>query len=375
MRKLLGEIVPYDQYRQYSRGKGRKIRLGVLASSFCRHELFGVNFGLLFCCDKENFELFGYSLGRQEDDFTLAIRSQVDGFASLVGLSSREAAEKIHGDGVDVLLDLTDYGMASTLPILAYHPAPLQIGGPGHLSLPDSKLYDYFLTDAAISPGGGRLWLLPCACSYAMRDDVVPCSRAPVTVNGYITFGVTAKYSQLTDDMLLLWQEILERVPGARLILRMEEFAEKAMLAEAEERLQFLGLDRERIQPEGTMGDSLPRLLDMDILLCPYPSLPYGKLLDALYMGVPVITLYGERPDTRLGLSILSRLGLEDIATDNREGYVAKAVELANDRDLLNSLHKNLRGMMESAKPLNPAVWVRKLEEKIRLACAKRKVR
>ena len=366
LRKLLGEIVPYDQYRQYSRSKGRKIRLGVLASSFCRHELFGVNFGLLFCYDKENFDLFCYSLGRQEDDFTLAIRSQVEGFASLVGLGSQEAAEKIHGDGVDVLLDLTDYGMARALPMLAYRPAPLQIGGPGHLLLSDSKLYDYFLTDAAISPGGGRHWLLPCACSYAMRDDVVPCSRAPVTVNGYITFGVTAKYSQLTDDMLSLWQEILEKVPGSRLILRMEEFTEKAMLAELEERLHFLGLDRERIQPEGTMGDSLPRLLDMDILLCPYPSLPYGRLLDALYMGVPPVSLYGSREDTRRGFSILSQLGLEELATDSREKYVAKAMALAADRDLLDSLHRNMRTMLEKARELNPAVFVRALERKIR---------
>lgn len=353
-------------------GKSGKTRLGVLTDCFCRHELFASVFGLIFCYDKKQFEVYCYHVGRLEDDFTDAIRSQADGFVNVAELSCRQVAERIRNDGVEVLIDLTGYGLADALPVFAYRPASMQIGGPARLLLGGSVCFDYILTDDVINFGtdnGMGLWTLPCAYSYAMRDDIPPSRRAPVMERGFITFGVVAHYYQINDNMLALWREILEKLPDARLVVRTEEFVEKAMIVETEERLSSLGFDMGRVLMEGALGDSLPRYLDMDILLCPYPSIPCGKLLDALYMGVPAVTMYGAREDTRLGLSILSRVGLENLAVDSLEKYVAQAISLANDRDKLDDLHKTLRKKLESAKALNPAKYVRTLEMRIRERC------
>lgn len=368
LKECFADYTPYAHGRPPERGS--KIRLGLLADCFCRHEDFAAAFAFLFCYDKEHFEVYCYYLGQKEDDFTGAIRSQTDGFVPVAGLSCREAAERIHADRVDALIDLTGYGLASAMPILAYRPAPLQIGGPAQLPFRKSGLFDYIITDDIVSAGKetGSLWRLPCAVSYAMRDDVVPSRRAPVTVKGYITLGVSAYYCQISDEMLMLWREIMDKLPDAKLILKLDEFKEKAMLVEAGERLSSLGFDMARVQMEGTLGDILPRYLDMDILLATYPSIPCGKFLDALYMGVPVVSLYGPRGDTRLGLSILSRVGLEDLAVDSQEEYVAKVISLAEDRKQLDTLHKNLRTRLEPAKALNPAKYIRALEMRIREA-------
>lgn len=364
-------LAPQTPYRHNRRSTRKKIRLGVLADAFCRHELFAVLFGLLFCYNKENLAVYCYHMGRKDDDFTEAIHSSVDGFASVAELSGKDVADMIYDDGIDVLMDFSGRSMVSALPIMACHPAPLQIGGPARLPLRDTGLFDYCITDEVTNQGlakAGNVWTLPCAYSYAMRDDVIPSAQAPVMAKGCITLGVAAHYYQISDEMLLLWKEIMIKVPQARILLMVEEFADKAMQVEAKERMGALGFEMERVEFESTVGDSLPKYLSMDILLGTFPSIPGGKFLDALYMGVPIITLYGKRPDTRLGLSMLKVLGLEDLATDSKEGYVAKAVELAGDRAILNSLHKNLRGMMESTRAFNPVGWMRGLEKKIELA-------
>ena len=181
-------------------------------------------------------------------------------------------------------------------------------------------------------------------------------------VRGYVTFGVFASYRLINDDVLELWKKILEQVPKGRLLLKSEDFAVQAMAVEAAERLHGLGFDMGRVSFEGTEGDPAAKLLDIDILLGTYPLLEGEKLLDALYMGVPAVLLYGDRQDTRLGLSILSRLGMEGLAAVHRNEYVHKAVSLANNRSLLDFMHKNLRETVESAVELSPVKWAKALE-------------
>ena len=365
----LSEIVPYT-YEKYQGRSKKKLRLGLLLVNPAS-DWFALYYGLLFACDKDGFEVYCY-YGAEWDGYADFISSNTAKLMDIRGLSSREIADCIHDDGIDVLIDLTENESHSFLPILSYRPAPYQIAGVERLSLAGKNFIDFFLGDDVMNVGATgsetnkKLFSLPCRYSYAMRNDVSAPGNAPALSKKYITFGVFAKYKQITDDMLGLWRGILEQLPGARLLMHVDELSEESMQVEASERMTSIGYDMNRVDMEGNDGDSLNRYLDVDILLGTYPAMDSVRLLDALYMGVPVLALYGERRDTRASLSILQKVGLEDFAVDSPEKYQARALALADDLQKLNELHKTLRGKLEDTTELRPVKWARKLETKIR---------
>lgn len=364
---LLEGLEPLAMESRKGRGKGR-IRLGVLADEF-DGSFFGIYYGLLFCMDKDRFEIFCYHRGKKRDPYTVYIRESMAGFIAVDGLSYRETAARIRADGVDVLIDLAGGGQDS-LPVLALRPAPLQLRSLECLAFGKFNWVDGFLADevvSALSEGDleKSMIKLPSCYSYAMRSDLPPSREVPSMVKGYVTYVVFASYSLINDTMLTLWKEILDQVPQGRLLLKGEDFAVQAMVVEAAERLYAMGFDMERVSFEGNRGDPVASLLDVDILLGTYPLIEAGKLLDALYMGVPAVLLYGDRPDTRLGLSILSRLGMEGLATAYGNEYVHKAVSLAGNSYLLEYMHKNLRETVEAAAEFSPLKWAKALEAAI----------
>ncbi len=178
-------------------------------------------------------------------------------------------------------------------------------------------------------------------------------------------FGVFHHYRKLTDEMLLAWKEILDRVPGARLLVKAQELVGGTLLDTAWERMHRLGFDMDLVEMEPATSDYMERYLDVDIALDTYPYPGGGMTLDAVYMGVPTITLYGERRNTRFGLGILSSLGLAELAAVSVEEYVERAVGLAQDTELLDVLHRNLRGMMRDSG-MEPRRYMRALEEQYR---------
>ena len=145
-----------------------------------------------------------------------------------------------------------------------------------------------------------------------------------------------------------------------------EEFSEESMVVEASERMSGFGFDMGRIALEGNDDDRMMKYLDVDILLGTYPVMEPVCVLNALYMGVPVIVMYGQRRDTKSGLSILKKINLEEFAFDNPQDYMAKTVLLASDFGKLDALHKDLRDRLQAATELRPVKWARKLETKIR---------
>lgn len=350
-----------------ARKKGGKIRIGYLSAHFCRHDLFAAYYGFLFCYDKEAFEVYCYSTGDVQDDYTRTIKGTVDKFVEVSDLSHREIAEAIYADGVDVLIDLMGHLPGNALPVLAYKPAPLQISGVGYPSPAGLGTVDYYLTDEIIDPKGENDSLyeekplyLPCCLSFCENEEIpLPC-ELPGKQRGYLTFGVFGSYSQLDGAMLSLWQELMEKMPGSRLLVWADEFECEAMQAEAVDRFTDYGFDTGRVRfAYGNLWDGYR---EVDMVLDTFPRPGGIKMLEALYMGVPVVTLYGERRDTRLGLSILCSMGLEELAAGNRADYLGRALALAGNPERLNSLHGSLRSLLKGTKALAPEHYVRSLE-------------
>jgi predicted O-linked N-acetylglucosamine transferase (SPINDLY family) len=186
---------------------------------------------------------------------------------------------------------------------------------------------------------------------------------APCLNNGYITFGVFNHYHKITDEILEAWREIMAQVPDSCLLLKCQVLVSESACALVRQRLEKLGLDLERITLEPATNTYMNRYLDVDVALDTYPYPGGGTTCDALYMGVPVVSLYGDRRGSRFGLSILNNTGLGELAVSNINEYIERAVGLASDKELLDVLHKSLRRMMTAAPIMDGKKYMAELEK------------
>ena len=166
----------------------------------------------------------------------------------------------------------------------------------------------------------------------------------------------------MTDEMLRVWAEILRRLPTARLLLKNSAYEKKGVVRAAHERMKRVGLDMSRVQFERATRDYMLRYLDVDIALDTFPWPGGGTTCDALYMGVPVVSYYTERHSTRFTYSILANIGLSDLASETLSDYVETAVMLAENVDLLDALHRELRDRMKNSPVMDQVGYIREME-------------
>ena len=284
-------------------------------------------------------------------------------------LSYAEIARQIHDDEIDILVDLAGHSANSGLPVLAWRPAPVQISGLGYMATTGLPAVDYFLTDAFTDPPGQAesyllekpLYLTSQFC-YTGRSDVPVPEGAPCQKTGRLTFGVFNQYHKITDEMLRLWRDMLKKLPGSRLLLKNRSFQDDRTADLAYERMRSLGFSMDDVLLEGASDDYMERYLAVDIALDTYPYNGGGTTCDALYMGVPVVSLYGERRGSRFGLTILQSAGLGELAAGSPQEYMARALALAGDHELLDVLHKNLRTMLLNSALMDTQRYIGELE-------------
>ena len=350
-----------------------RIRVGYLSGDFRHHVMFSFLYALLAAHDARAFEVYCYSLSDVEDDFTALVRQAADVFRTVHGRSYEEIARTIRADEIDVLVDLGGHSAGAGLPVLAWRPACVQVSGLGYPHATGLAAVDAFLTDQQADGAAQQAdWLryheapvfLRSQFCYTGRSDLAPSAGAPCKERGYVTFGVFQRYQKITDEMLCLWQSILDAVPGSRLLLKCDAFGEPEGVLAAIARLERLGLDISRVDCEAASPDYMERLRDgVDIALDTYPYPGGGTTCDALYMGVPVVTRYGRRRDTRFGLSILAAAGLAELAFETPEAYVAGAVALARDAAGLELLHRQLRALLLRSPLMDAEGYTREVEQ------------
>lgn len=363
-----------DAVRARVNDPSRKIRIGYISPDFRQHVAFFFFFGLVAFYDTSRFEVHCYSLSSIADAYTEQIKSYVDDFVDVHKTNYHEIAAKIYADEIDILVELAGHTAHNGLPVLAYKPAPVQISGIGYLTTTGLDTVDYFITDKIVDPPNeGRekyfsekLLYLPSHFSYAPREELAVPEGARCKDRGYVLFGVFNQYRKVTDDMLAAWLEIINRVPDSKILLKSKAMRDEKILAEAKERLKNIGFDLERVIFEPDSADYMDRYLDIDIALDTYPYTGGGTTFDALYMGVPVITLYGERRNTRFSLGILTNIGLSQLAFDNIKDYIDMAVTLAADVELLDKLHREIRPMMQKSAAVTPQGYAKNMEQKYR---------
>lgn len=348
----------------------RRLRIGYVSADFNRHPVAWFMLPLLERHDRAAFEATCYFTGGKHDELTERVRAAAGRWREAASLDDAALAQRIHEDGIDVLVDLTGHAGVLRLGVFALQPAPIQLSWLGYLHSTGLTRIGYRLTDARADPPGAadrlhteRLERLP-ASLWCFRPvyDTAPASEPPSPRNGYPTFGSFNHAPKLSPSVRRLWAQVLTRLPQSRLLL--VGIPEGRAQADLAREFAQAGIAPARLSllPRVPLGEYLRQFAAVDIAL---DSWPYGggtTTFDALWMGVPVLTLTGERSASRSAASILGALGLEDWVAGSAEDYVARAVRKAGDTAGLAALRAALRGRLEASPLMDEAAFARGVE-------------
>lgn len=349
----------------------RRLRVGYVSADFRRHTDALFIEPVLEHHDHERFEVFCYSDVARPDETTARIRKLADVWRVIAGAPDARVAELIRRDRIDVLVELAGHMGGNRMPLFARKPAPVQVAYPGYPNTTGLGTIDYLITDADRDPPGAEalyteaLVRLPVSGQcYRPPDDAPPVGPLPMETAGHVTFGCLNKLEKVTPRMLGLWGRVLEALPAARLlVLAADEAAARRLFADH-------GIAGERLEVTGRLprGQYMSLYNRIDVALDTFPYNGHTTTLDALWMGVPTVTLAGETHLSREGLAALRLVGLEAFVARTPDDYVETAVRIASDRAALAELRRCLRGRM-SASPLcdSPAL-TRRLEGAYRRA-------
>lgn len=362
----------------------RRLRVGYVSCDFNRHPVAWFLKPLLERHDRAGYEAICYFTGDKRDEVTEEVRAAADGWREATALTDAQLAQLVEEDGIDVLVDLTGHAGALRLGAFARQPAPVQASWLGYLGSTGLTRIQYRLTDARADPPGEAdrlhtetLVRLPHSLwCYRPVHDAPHAAAPPHMAQGHATFGSFNHAPKLSAAARRLWAEILRGAPGARLLIVgfPEGRARRALLDE----FGAAGVEASRLTvlPRVSFGEYLLQFDAVDLAL---DSLPYGggtTTFDTLWMGVPVLTLAGERSAGRSSASILGALGLDDWVATTPEDYVRLALAHAADGSGLAHLRATLRARLRRSPLMDEAGFARDMESAYRVMwrtwCAQR---
>ncbi len=363
----------------YANGReaGRRLRIGYVSPDFRLHSVAYFVEPLLHGHDRQAVEVFCYAEVLQPDIVTARLQGLADRWRVTVGLSDDELTEHIRADSIDILVDLAGHTAKNRLGVFARKPAPVQVTWLGYPSTTGLDAIDYRLVDAVTDPTGEadtqanetlvRLeggFLCYGGVEGAPEPAVPPCQK-----NGTVTFGSFNNASKVSAATLDAWATLLARLPEAHLLLKAVQFGDATTRALFLARLGERGVAAERVELVAWLPAATAHLAiyhQVDIALDPFPYNGATTTCEALWMGVPVVTLRGNRHAGRVGASLLSQVGLTDLIADSVEEYVEIAVALAGDRGRLDDLRRSLRRRVAASPLCDGGAFARKIEAAFR---------
>jgi protein O-GlcNAc transferase len=343
---LAAEIRPH----QNDRDADRRLKIGYVSPDFREHSVAHFLIGLLPNHDPREVEIYCYADVAREDGMTQKLRAAAHHWRSLVGETDAAAAEMIRQDGIDILVDLAGHTGENRLLAFARKPAPVQVTYCGYPGTTGLTTIDWRLTDALADPLGAadpfyseKLFRLPKTFLCFTPPQTEP---SPPTARRPVTFGSFNYLPKINLAVVATWSEILRAVPGSKLLLKShglsDDFSRQRML----DRFAAQGIEADRLVLHGkipSLTDHLRLYDQVDIALDPFPYNGTTTTCEALWMGVPVLTLAGGTHAGRVGVSLLSNVGLPQLIARDRNQYVQIAKQLAGDADQLTQLRSGIR--------------------------------
>lgn len=337
-----------------------RIRVGYLSPNFYQHSVAYFFESLIANHNQNRFEIFCYSDVTNEDEVTERIRSYASTWRDTAKFTDTELVRQISDDRIHILVDLAGHTTNNRLMVMMQKPAPIQIQYIGYLFSTGIDRIDYWMTDAWTDPPGlsdevsaETIIRLPRGyLCYQPNKQAPDVSQAPWEKNSYITFGSFNHVSKISDMAFELWVEVLLANPDTHLVLKNESFLDEPTRKEWLDRFGKKGIGRNRVRLLGitkSVVEHLGLYSRIDIGLDTMPYNGTTTTCEALWQGVPVITLPGNTHCGRQGISLLSQVGLYDLIAHSRDNFLSIASKLVDSPEKISEIRRNLRCKMAAS--------------------------
>jgi len=355
----------------------RRLRIGYVSSHLCSSTSTANLYAALAERDRNAVEVYGYCDDPHQDDSVKHVERKFDHFCSIRRMSDQQVVHRIREDKIDILVNFGGgHEVVNRFGAMAYKPAPIQVDF-GSINTTGMEQIDYRLTDNLLTPPHlRRFYVEESVClesgffTYRPPDKSPLIGPLPARENGYVTFGSFNHNCKMNRLILQLWAGILNESENSHLVLKFQGGNDRGIKDYYLGILKEFGISRDRVKFYGILPSHFEHLQlysEVDIALDTYPFNGCMTTLECLWMGVPPVSLVGEKSLlSRAGLSILTSVGLEIFAASTPDEYVAKAIAFAGELDNLEKIRAALRQMMLGSNLCNPKKYAQSLEKAYR---------
>ncbi len=366
-----GNVPALEPAARHERNSERRLRVGYVSGDFRQHIAAQFIEPILAHHDPQKVEVFCYADVAAPDHRTAQLQTLAPHWRPISGRPDEEVARQVRDDQVDILVDLMGH-TGTRLGVFARRPAPVQVTYLGYPHTTGLETIHYRLTDAVCDPLGEperhreQLIRLPGGfCCYAPPPDAPAVNPLPASRSGYVTFGSTHKLAKLNSRVLDLWAALLQAIPMTRMLL-FRDTLQGSVVERLQEEFGRRGVNKERLQFRHSVppGESLLSVYhEVDILLDVFPWCGHATACEALWMGVPVLTLKGNRHAGRMTASVLTQTGLTEWIVKSGEEWVEMGRTIAGRIDELGLLRVSLRDKLRKSPLCDGQQFTRLLEE------------
>jgi protein O-GlcNAc transferase len=358
-------------------GTDRPLRVGLVSGDLRHHPVGFFLEGLLNHLDPAKVQAVAFSTRAQQDALGQRLQERCEGWHVIGGLDDATAATLVREQAIDVLVDLAGHTAGNMLGVFAHRPAPVQVSWLGFLASTGLPTMDGVLADAITVPPGQesqfteQVWRMPVTANCftpPANSSALGLQPLPALRKGHITWGCTQNPAKINDEALRAWGRILQAVPGSRLRMQNKQLDHEAGRQAWLQRLQQQGVEPQRVDLIGSIAGReahLAALGEADIALDTFPYPGITTTCEALWMGVPTLTLAGQSMLSRQGASLMSVVGLSDWVASDVDDYVARAARLAGNVNALSSLRQGMRERVQGTALFNPALFAQHWQETI----------
>ncbi|MEQ8345776.1 MAG: tetratricopeptide repeat protein [Sneathiellaceae bacterium] len=356
----------------------RPLHVGYVSGDFKVHSAAATFAAPILHHDRDRFRVTCYYSDTGEDSITARFRAAAQAWRPIGPLSDQAVAEQVRADGVDILVDLSGHTAGHRLGVFARRPAPVQVTAWGHCTGTGMRQMDALLVDPVLVPAAERHLFaetvvdLPCALGFEPFQTPPPAMppaghagpAIPAAGPAPVTFGALGRGGKAGPDSIKLWAKVLHAVTGSRLYLKDRQYEDRMRQRDIVLQFSACGIDSARLLFAGRTdwNGHLAAYWNVDIALDTLPQGGGVTALEALWMGVPVISLYGRFPSSRIAASILTACGHADLVAQDPAGFVAIAGRLASRVESLRSGREAMRDALRRTIPYDPPAYARAVE-------------